>query len=156
MVDVSATYTLPQGIGSLILTGTAAISGTGNGQNDYLYTNSSGDSLVGGTADDTLIAGESSSGDALVAGSGPDVLTSEGDYNSLVSGSGIDTLGDYNNGAESTIYINNSQDVLTAVGAYTEIVTSVSYTIAPHVGVLFDRRHLAAGRRLRQSCGCRR
>ncbi|MFM7441753.1 MAG: beta strand repeat-containing protein, partial [Snowella sp.] len=51
------TYTLPTNVENLILTGTAAINGTGNASNNVITGNAASNTLNGGTGVDTLIGG---------------------------------------------------------------------------------------------------
>ncbi|WP_374624409.1 beta strand repeat-containing protein, partial [Devosia sp.] len=60
------------GVESLVLTGTAAISGTGNALDNTLIGNQSANHLFGGAGDDTLIGGGGN--DRLIAGLGHDML----------------------------------------------------------------------------------
>lgn len=56
-VETGITYTLGTNVENLVLTGTAAINGTGNTLNNVITGNSSANTLSGGTGADTLIGG---------------------------------------------------------------------------------------------------
>ena len=67
------TYTLPTNVENLILTGTAAINGTGNASNNVITGNAASNTLNGGTGVDTLIGGLGN--DIYVVDSTTDVIT---------------------------------------------------------------------------------
>jgi Ca2+-binding RTX toxin-like protein len=56
-VQAGATFVLPTNVENLILTGTAAINGTGNGQNNALTGNSGANTLDGGGGADVMTGG---------------------------------------------------------------------------------------------------
>jgi trimeric autotransporter adhesin len=68
----SASFTLPAGVTTLTLTGTAAIHATGNSANDLITANTGADTLSAGNGTDTLISG--SGVDSLIGGSGNDLF----------------------------------------------------------------------------------
>lgn len=70
-VQASVNYTLGTDVENLVLTGTAAINGTGNGVNNQITGNSGANTLLGGGGDDTLDGGGGA--DALNGGDGSDV-----------------------------------------------------------------------------------
>ncbi|PSF34929.1 hypothetical protein C7H19_18145 [Aphanothece hegewaldii CCALA 016] len=72
-VQSSVTYTLGNNLENLILTGTAAINGTGNTLNNTITGNTVNNNLNGGTGNDTLIGGTGN--DTLIGGTGNDSLT---------------------------------------------------------------------------------
>jgi len=93
--------TLPENVENLILTGTDALSGVGNAQNNVLIGNSAGnvldgragnDTLDGGAGDDILIGGGGSN--TLIGGPGDDtfVVTDVGDVVRESAGEGLDTV----------------------------------------------------------------
>ena len=88
------TYTLPTNVENLLLTGAAAINGTGNGSNNVLAGNGAANTLTGFGGNDTLNGGAGS--DTLTGGTGNDLFN----FGSLVGSdtvtdfvSGVDTLG---------------------------------------------------------------
>ncbi|MBA3755275.1 MAG: calcium-binding protein [Nitrosomonas sp.] len=106
-VSSRLTYTLPINVENLTLTGTSAVNGTGNGQNNIITGNNVANQLNGGAGNDTLNGG-----------AGNDVLNGETGTNTLTGGTGndifkftttahIDTITDYNV-ANDTIQLENA------------------------------------------------
>ncbi len=79
-VNASIGYTLGANVENLVLTGTAAINGTGNGLDNALTGNAAGNALDGGSGNDVLKGNAGS--DALLGGAGNDKLIG-GDGNDL-------------------------------------------------------------------------
>jgi len=77
-VIAGLTYTLPPTMENLVLSGSAAISGTGNGFGNAMTGNAAGNVLDGAAGSDTIVAGGGN--DTLIGGSGNDAL-SGGDGN---------------------------------------------------------------------------
>jgi uncharacterized delta-60 repeat protein len=115
-VQSSITWTLGANLENLILTGTAAINGTGNGLNNKITGNSANNSLNGGSGNDTLVGGAGN--DALNGSSGSD---------SMAGGTGNDSY-----------YVNATGDIVTeAAGAGTDTVFSYlgAYTLGSNVEI---------------------
>ncbi len=72
-VQSSVTLTLAANVENLILTGTGAISGTGNALDNVLTGNTGANTLTGGAGNDTLDGGADTVQDALVGGAGDDI-----------------------------------------------------------------------------------
>lgn len=69
-VEASISYTLGFGVENLTLTGTDAINGTGNTQDNVLRGNGAANLLSGGSGNDTLLGGAGN--DTLIGGAGSD------------------------------------------------------------------------------------
>ncbi|MGQ0676728.1 MAG: beta strand repeat-containing protein, partial [Rhodospirillales bacterium] len=104
----SISYTLPDGVENLILTGTNAINGTGNALGNVITGNSGVNILSGGAGGDTLSGG--GGGDTLTGGAGVDTLT---------GGAGADlfTFDDGDSSAAS-----NMHDLVTDFAAGTDLL----------------------------------
>jgi Ca2+-binding RTX toxin-like protein len=94
-VLTSITYSLPDGIEELTLTGTAAINGTGNSLNNAIIGNNAVNALNGGAGNDTIngIGGA----DIMAGGAGDDVYWVEvsGDQTIENAGEGTDVVYSY-------------------------------------------------------------
>ncbi|MEH2263534.1 beta strand repeat-containing protein [Nostoc sp.] len=119
LVNSSVSWVLGDNLENLTLTGTGAITGTGNGLNnilmgntatntlsggdgnDRLFGNSGNDSLVGGVGDDSLYGGVGK--DTLSGGAGRDSL-----YLTDTRTGGYDTITDFT-GADDTIFISKAE-----------------------------------------------
>ncbi|MEH2075124.1 MAG: cadherin-like domain-containing protein [Nostoc sp.] len=119
LVNSSVSWVLGDNLENLTLTGTGAITGTGNSLdnilmgntgantlsggdgNDRLFGNSGNDSLVGGVGDDSLYGGVGK--DTLTGGSGRDSL-----YLTDTRTGGYDTITDFT-GADDTIFISKAE-----------------------------------------------
>jgi Ca2+-binding RTX toxin-like protein len=91
-VNASISYTLGSNVENLTLTGSAAISGTGNELNNLLTGNGAANTLTGGAGDDTLVGGAGV--DRLIGGDGNDTYVLGSDQDTVVetAGQGIDTV----------------------------------------------------------------
>jgi Ca2+-binding RTX toxin-like protein len=91
-VQSSVTYTLSAEVENLTLSGTGAISATGNSLGNYLTGNSGGNTLTGAAGNDTLNG--SAGADTLVGGAGNDFyyVDSALDVVTELSGEGTDTV----------------------------------------------------------------
>jgi trimeric autotransporter adhesin len=112
LVLSSVSHAIGGGIDNLTLTGKAAISGIGNGNDNLLAGNGGANSLDGGAGSDTLIGGAGN--DTLTGGAASDVFA-------YLSGAvGKDTITDFNPGIGDAIDIG---DMLTG---YVEGVSNVN------------------------------
>jgi Ca2+-binding RTX toxin-like protein len=103
-VNSSVTFTLGDFVENLTLTGTAAISGGGNGLNNSLVGNTASNTLDGGAGDDTLDGGLGA--DMLIGGDGSDTYI-------------VDNVGDV--------------VIETASPGYDTVMSSVTYTLSENV-----------------------
>jgi Ca2+-binding RTX toxin-like protein len=92
VVNASVSYTLDANVENLTLTGSGAISGTGNELNNVLTGNGAANTLIGGAGDDTLNGGAGV--DRLVGGDGNDTYVLGSDFDTVVEnpGEGTDTV----------------------------------------------------------------
>ncbi|MFO1378176.1 MAG: calcium-binding protein [Steroidobacteraceae bacterium] len=92
LVQASVTYTLSAEVENLTLTGSSAISGTGNALNNVLTGNSGANTLTGAAGNDILDGG--SGNDTLVGGAGDDtfIVNATGDVVTENAGEGTDTI----------------------------------------------------------------
>ncbi len=114
LVNSTITQTLAANVDALVLTGTAAINGTGNALNNLLRGNTVANTLNGGAGNDILEGGAGndtltdSSGTALFnGGAGTDTLTGGAAAEIYIGGLGNDT---YTTGAGNDIVLFNKGD----------------------------------------------
>ncbi len=79
-VKTSVTYALGEGIENLVLTGTAAITGTGNASNNMLTGNAAASTLAGGAGNDTYIIDYAGVSVLENAGEGTDLVKASVSY----------------------------------------------------------------------------
>jgi Ca2+-binding RTX toxin-like protein len=157
-VQSSVNFTLPTNVNTLVLTGSAALTGTANGGSDTLVSNTGADTLYAGTGNDTfllngtsdVVEGTTSASSTVDAGfsytlpTNVNALTLTGTGNltgtantgsdTLVSNSGVDTLA---GGSGADVFVvNNTADVLTNVNATDTVESSVNYTMPTGLGHL--------------------
>ncbi|MGA7937001.1 MAG: calcium-binding protein, partial [Kovacikia sp.] len=103
-VKSSVSWTLGDNLENLTLTGTNAISGTGNTLDNILIANSAGSILDGGDGNDTLTGGIGN--DTLLGGNGNDSLVGGLGSDLLTGGKGNDTLslGNNDNSPDTVFY----------------------------------------------------
>ncbi|MEH3118188.1 MAG: S8 family serine peptidase [Methylorubrum populi] len=124
-VLASVSYTLPAHVENLTLTGSAALSAFGNGQDNVLTGNDAAnlivggggnDTLVGGGGDDTLVGGEGD--DRIFGGAGDDRIHANGGDNYIDAGAGNDLITTGNGddvivggAGDDTIYANGGRNL---------------------------------------------
>jgi Ca2+-binding RTX toxin-like protein len=89
-VKSSVNWTLGNNLENLTLTGTTALSGTGNALDNIMIANSAGNIFDGGDGNDTLTGGIGN--DTLIGGAGNDQLVGETGRDNLTGGLGNDIL----------------------------------------------------------------
>ncbi len=104
-VQTNVTHTLGVNVENLMLIGTSAVNGTGNGLNNILIGNNANNVLNGGSGNDTLIGGGSN--DVLIGGGGNDTFQ-------FSRGDGQDLVRD-NNGASDKLLYDSGIDPLDLV-----------------------------------------
>jgi len=130
-VRASISYTLTDNVDNLVLTGSAAINGTGNALDNVITGNGAINTLSGLDGNDTLNGGGAA--DVLLGGDGIDILNGNGGNDSLDGGAGADTMA--GGTGNDTYFVDNPNDVVIenpGEGNDT-VVASVSYTLAPNV-----------------------
>ncbi len=160
-VQASVSYTLPNDVNTLVLTGTGNLSGTANAGRDTLVSNSGVDTLIGGTGIDTFVVNDAAdvllvsagaNSDSVYAsvsyvlpanlqflaltGTGSLVGTANGGNDTLVANSGGDTL--VGGAGNDTFIIGSSNDVVedTSATASNLIESAYSYTLPTNVNAL--------------------
>ncbi len=101
IIKASVNYTLDNYIENLTLTGTKALTGTGNELNNIITGNAVNNLLKGEAGNDKLLGGNGN--DTLIGGLGKDTLTGGGGNDQFMFESkaqGIDTITDFNNIAD--------------------------------------------------------
>jgi len=102
-VYASIDYTLPYHVESLILTGSADLTGTGNGEDNSITGNSGNNRLYGGAGNDVLSGGAGN--DILDGGTGADAMSGgSGDDTYYVDDAG-DTVIELAGGGTDTVYV---------------------------------------------------
>lgn len=121
-VSSRLTYTLPNNVEDLILTGNAAINGTGNNLANVITGNSVANQLIGLTGNDTLNG--NGGNDTLSGGAGNDLLTGGTGSDTLQGGQGDDAYVIENAGDVITELLNEGKDTVS---------TQLSYTLPTNV-----------------------
>jgi len=125
-VNASITYTLGDYIENLALQGKAAIDGTGNELNNWMFGNTAVNVLSGAGGDDLIYGGAGN--DTIFGGDGADTLAGDAGNDSLSGGWGDDTY-----------VVDSLKDVVSeGFGQGTDRVNaSISYTLAENVEKLW-------------------
>ena len=116
----SVSFTLGDHVEALVLTGAAAIDGTGNDGANTLTGNAAANRLDGGRGNDSLLGGEGD--DSLHGGLGLDTLTGGAGndrfvFDKAILAANADTILDFTRGAD-TIVLENAQFKGLAAGAF--------------------------------------
>ena len=145
MVEASISYTLPKynpdpfagaspdwtpALENLILTGTAALNGTGNTLPNLIIGNSAANILSGMDGDDTLVGGLGN--DTLNGGAGDDILRVAGiGSDQAYGGDGVDTLElDFSDATDAVIRLRKADGDYASAGSFRDAggARKVSYT----------------------------
>ncbi len=108
LVHSSITYTLTSNVENLLLTGTAAVNGTGNTLDNKINGNSANNVLNGGDGNDKVY-GEHGN-DTLFGGNGNDHLNGGAGNDTMTGGAGND--GFFGGGANDTMYGDVGNDIM--------------------------------------------
>jgi Ca2+-binding RTX toxin-like protein len=111
-VTSTITFTLGNNLENLVLAGSNAINGTGNGLNNQITGNIAANSLSGAIGNDTLDGGAGN--DTLDGGDGNDSLLGSDGNDRLLGGAGIDTL--VGGLGDDTLAGGAANDILTGSG----------------------------------------
>jgi Ca2+-binding RTX toxin-like protein len=131
-IQSSASYTLPTNVQYLTLTGTGALSGTGNSLTDLIVGNSGADTLVGGTGIAVLEGGRTAGSDqikalsnqaALIGGAAASTLTGGAFKDFYAAGTVSDSI---TTGATANVVSVNKGDGATALQPTTSATNVLS------------------------------
>jgi Ca2+-binding RTX toxin-like protein len=116
-IQAAFSYTLPTNASTLILSGTANLTGTANSGNDTLTTNAGIDTLTGGSGNDTFVVTNTSDMVADTSTTATNIISSSvsfslpSDVNRLILTGSASLLGTAN-GANDTLTANSGTDTL--------------------------------------------
>jgi len=140
LVYASATYTLPDQVENLTLTGSMLMSGIGNALDNQIKGNISDNILSGMAGNDTIQGGDGN--DTISGGDGNDYILGQSGNDTLIGGAGNDML-DGGAGADlmkggtgnDTYFVDNVGDIVTELsGEGTDSVSaSINYTLGTNV-----------------------
>ena len=130
-VQIDQSYTLPDGIERLVLTGSGSLVGTGN-ELDNVLTGTSRDNLLSGLGGNDLLNGGSGD-DRLLGGNGSDILIGGPGADRLDGGSGIDAM-DGGNGPDTYI-VDSAADTIDENGSSLTDIDTVVSTVSFTLGV---------------------
>jgi trimeric autotransporter adhesin len=131
-IQSSASYTLPTNVQYLTLTGTSALTGTGNSLTDLIVGNSGADTLVGGTGIAVLEGGRTAGSDqikalsnqaALIGGAAASTLTGGAFKDFYAAGKVSDSI---TTGATANVVSVNKGDGATALQPTTSATNALS------------------------------
>lgn len=118
----AVSYALGENVENLTLSGTEAVSGTGNGYNNTIVGNAAANTLDGLDGDDRLSGGDGD--DLLLGGEGNDVLNGSGGADTMAGGTGNDTY-----------YVGNAGDAVTELAdeGTDRVIATVSYALGENI-----------------------
>jgi Ca2+-binding RTX toxin-like protein len=130
LVRSSIAYTLGANLENLTLTGTGAISGTGNGLANAIVGNAGANTLNGAAGNDTLAGGAGV--DSLIGGTGQDAFR----FDSALASAGLDVIADFSV-ADDRIELDNA--VFTALGVTTGALAATAFHVGTAAADAADR-----------------
>ncbi|MFM6588504.1 MAG: bluetail domain-containing putative surface protein, partial [Microcystis panniformis] len=132
-VQASISYTLPNNVENLLLTGTGNLNGTGNALNNQITGNSGNNSLNGAAGIDTLIGGagnDSLNGaagiDTLTGGTGTDIFIFQFSQSTAAA---LDRVTDFAIGTDKIDLLSQAGAAINAPGAFTRATDSTTTNI---------------------------
>ncbi|MFM6511173.1 MAG: bluetail domain-containing putative surface protein, partial [Microcystis panniformis] len=132
-VQASISYTLPNNVENLLLTGTGNLNGTGNALNNQITGNSGNNSLNGAAGIDTLIGGagnDSLNGaagiDTLTGGVGTDIFIFQFSQSTAAA---LDRVTDFAIGTDKIDLLSQAGAAINAPGAFTRATDSTTTNI---------------------------
>ncbi|MFM6481891.1 MAG: beta strand repeat-containing protein [Microcystis panniformis] len=132
-VQASISYTLPNNVENLLLTGTGNLDGTGNTLNNQITGNSGNNSLNGAAGIDTLIGGagnDSLNGaagiDTLTGGVGTDIFIFQFSQSTAAA---LDRVTDFAIGTDKIDLLSQAGAAINAPGAFTRATDSTTTNI---------------------------
>ncbi|MDB5431758.1 MAG: Hemolysin-type calcium-binding region [Caulobacter sp.] len=115
-VNASVSYTLTAELETLILSGTAAINGTGNGLDNKIAGNAAANVIDGGAGDDQLTGGDGA--DRLIGGLGNDKIDGGLGADAMIGGAGNDSYVVDNAADTITELANGGSDTVSATASW--------------------------------------
>jgi Ca2+-binding RTX toxin-like protein len=136
VVQSSVAFTLGANVEHLILTGKAAIAGTGNALDNEITGNAANNALTGGDGNDTLTGGAGA--DNMTGGAGDDlyVVDNVGDKVNEAAGPGIDSVESsvtFTLGANLTLTVPTAPTRCRVARAMTSTSSTISTTRSPRI-----------------------
>jgi Ca2+-binding RTX toxin-like protein len=127
-VQTAISYTLSNSVEALTLTGSNAINGTGNAQDNLITGNNAANPLSGDAGNDTLVGNDGN--DSLLGGIGDDSILGGDGNDTLLGGTGSDSLlGDAGN--DTYIIDTTTQTIIEALDAGTDsVIATVTWTLS--------------------------
>jgi Ca2+-binding RTX toxin-like protein len=149
-VQASLSYTLPNNVENLLLTGTGNLNGTGNALNNQITGNSGNNSLNGAAGTDTLIGGTGN--DTLNGAAGVDTLTGGVGTDILIfqfsqsTSAALDRVTDFAIGTDKIDLLSQAGGAINAPVAFTRAANSTTTNINTIVTNVFtDANGATAG-----------
>jgi len=138
-VQSSVNFVLPTNVNILVLTGTSALTGTANGGNDTLVSNTGVDTLIGGTGNDTFILNNVADVVIDTAGTATIVYAASANFTLPANVNTLTLLGTAaivatGNAGNDSITANTGADTLIAGNGNDTLVSGISAAVDSLVG----------------------